>query len=141
MRFGLNSYKTALVTLVAITSLVACLGFTVARLFEVERDLRTDGLYTNLWVVTQTQFEAAVLAESLARKAANESFATQEQEPTFRTSILISRLAVLVEGPQSQVFERIGLLGELKQDYLHLTLVESLLQGQIDPQTAMPLRG
>jgi hypothetical protein len=86
-------------------------------------------LYTNLWVVTQTQFEAAVFAESLARKAANESFATQEQEPTFRTSILISRLAVLVEGPQSQVFERIGLLGELKQDYLHLTLVESLLQG------------
>ena len=141
MRFGLNNYKTGLVTLVAITSLVACLGFTVARLFEVERDLRTDGLYTNLWVVTQTQFEAAVLAESLARKAANESFATQEQEPTFRTSILISRLAVLVEGPQSQVFERIGLLGELKQDYLHLTLAESLLQGQIDPQTAMSLRG
>ncbi|MDP8918002.1 MAG: ATP-binding protein [Pseudomonadota bacterium] len=92
-------------------------------------------------MVTQTQFEAAVLAESLARKAANESFATQEQEPTFRTSILISRLAVLVEGPQSQVFERIGMLGELKQDYLHLTLAESLLQGQIDPQTAMSLRG
>ncbi len=110
MKFGLNSYKTALVTLVAITSFVACLGFTVARLFEVERDLRTDGLYTNLWVVTQTQFEAAILAESLARKASNESFATQDQDPTFRTSILISRLAVLIEGPQGQVFERIGLL-------------------------------
>jgi PAS domain S-box-containing protein len=141
MRFGLNSYKTALVTLVAITSLVACLGFTVARLFEVERDLRTDGLYTNLWVVTQTQFEATVLAESLARKAANESFATQEQEPAFRTSILISRLAVLVEGPQSQVFERLGLLGELKQDYLYLTLAEPVLQGEIDSQTALSLRG
>lgn len=101
MKFRLQHYKAALVTLVAIASLVVCLAFTVARLFEVERELRTDEMSTNSWFVTQAQFEAAILAESLARAAANEGFADPEQAPGFRTTILISRLAVLLEGPQN----------------------------------------
>jgi PAS domain S-box-containing protein len=141
MKLSLNSYKTALIALVAIASLIACLGFTVTHLFEVERDLRTDGMYTNIWVVTQTQFEAAILAESLARKSANESFTSPDQEPGYRANILISRLAVLLEGPQGQVFESLGVMGDLKQAYLQLTLAESLLRGKIDPESAERLRG
>jgi hypothetical protein len=74
MRFSLSHYKTALVTLLATASLVVCLGFTVARLFEMEHEFRNDGTVASVWYVTQTQFEAAVLAESLARAAANGSF-------------------------------------------------------------------
>jgi PAS domain S-box-containing protein len=140
MKLSSNSHKAALLTLVAIASLVASLGFTVARLFEVERNLRTDGTYTNMWVITQTQFEAAILAESLARKAAGESFSSHEQEPSYRSTILISRLAVLVDGPQGRVLEQIGLMGDLKHAYLQLTLAEPLLQGEIDPNTALLLR-
>lgn len=141
MKLSLNSYRTALVTLVAIAVLVTCLGLTVARLFEVERDLRTDGMYTNLWVTSQTQFEAAILAESLARAAADESFTVDEQEPGYRATILISRLAVLVEGPQGEVLKALGLMGDLKLAYLQLTLVEPLLKDGIDPQGALLLRG
>jgi PAS domain-containing protein len=136
----LHNYKSALVTLVAMASLIVCLGFTVARLFETERELRNDGTYTDVWFVTQAQFEAAILAESLARAAANESLATPEQAPSFRTSILISRLAVLIEGPQERLMESLGLSGDLKHAYLQLTIAEPILQSGIDRQGTMLLR-
>lgn len=140
MKLSPHNYKAALITLVAVAGLVACLVFTLARLFDLERDLRTDGTYTNLWQITQTQFEAALLAESLARVAANESFSAEEQEPAFRLTILVSRWAVLLEGPQGQDFEKIGSLGDLKRAYLHLTLAEPLLEDGIDAPAAMRLR-
>ncbi|MBB4040959.1 PAS domain S-box-containing protein [Microvirga flocculans] len=140
MKFSLNGYKAALVTLIAIVSLVICLAFSVVRLYEVERALRTDGMYSSIWFVSQAQFEAAVFAESLARKAANEIFDTSDQEPGFRANILISRLAVLLERDNGQVFEEIGLLADLKQAYLQLTLAETQLQGEITPQSAGLLR-
>jgi PAS domain S-box-containing protein len=140
MKVGLNGYKAALVTLVAIASLVVCLVFTVVRLFEIERDLRTDGMYSNIWFVTQAQFEAAVFAESLARKAGGEDPLPEDQSPAFRADILISRLAVLLEGEQGKILKDTGLLGELKQAYLQLTLTEPQLQGGMTPQSAGLLR-
>ena len=83
MRLNLQSYKAALVTLAAMASLIVCLGFTVARLFEMEHEFRMDRTYSNHWYVTQAQFEAAILAESLARVAAHETFANPEQAPVL----------------------------------------------------------
>jgi len=141
MTVSLKSYRTALITLVAIASMVACLVFTVARLLDVENDLRSEDTHTNLWQITQTQFEASLLAESLARAAAHESFADSEQAPDFRIAILISRLAVLLEGPQAHLVEHFGHLGDLKRAYLQLTLAEPLMQGPLDPAFALQLRG
>jgi len=140
MKFALPSKKAAIVTLFAIASLAAYLGFTVARLLDLERDLRSDAMQMNLWVTTQTQFEAAAFAESLARKAAQETFSIPEEEPAFRATILISRLAVLIEGPQGEVFGALGLIGDLKQSYLQLTLVEAVLQQGIDTEGALLLQ-
>src|SRR5690349_7726278 len=112
MTVSLKSYRTALVTLVAIASMVACLVFTVARLLDVENDLRSEDTHTNLWQITQTQFEASLLAESLARSAAHETFADPEQAPDFRIAILVSRLSVLLEGPQGHLIEHFGQIGD-----------------------------
>ena len=117
MRFSLHNYKTALVTLLATASLIVCLGFTVARLFEMEHKFRNDGSFTTVWFVTQAQFEAAVLAETLTRAAANESFSTPEQHPSFRDNILVSRLAVLLEGPQGKLMNSVGVTADIKQAY------------------------
>jgi len=141
MKVSLNGYKAALITLIAIASLVVCLVFTVVRLFEVERELRTDGMYSNIWFVSQAQFEAAVFAESLARKAANESFASESEEPGFRAGILMSRLAVLLEGERADILDDIGVLGDMQRSYLQLTLAEPDLYGDITPQSAALLRG
>jgi PAS domain S-box-containing protein len=140
MKLSLHNYKSALVTLVAMASLIVCLGFAVVRIFEMEHELRNDGTYTDVWFVTQAQFEAAILAESLARAAINESFDAPEQAPGFRTTILISRLAVLLEGRQEKLMESLGLSGDLKHAYLQLTLAEPILQSKIDPQSAALLR-
>lgn len=140
MKLALPSYKAAIVTLFAIASLVVCLGFAVARLFDVERELRTDGFQTNVWMATQAEFEAAIFAETMARKAAGETFATLEEDPAFRITILISRLAILIEGPQGEAFERLDLLGDLKQSYLQLTLVEPLLKEGVDAEGAALLQ-
>ena len=115
MRLNLHSYKAALVTLAALASLIVCLGFTVARVFELERELRTGGTFSNQWCVTQAQFEAAIFAESLARAAAHDTFANPEQAPSFRADILISRLAILLEGPQGRLMQRLGFEADLKQ--------------------------
>ncbi|HZH52050.1 MAG TPA: ATP-binding protein [Microvirga sp.] len=140
MRLGLQTYRTSLVTLVAIAGLVACLVFTVARLLHVESDLRSEDTHSNLWMITQTQFEATLLAESLTRKAAGEPVADPQLEPDFRLAILISRLAVLLEGPQGQVIDKIGMLGALKQAYLQLSLAEPLVAGGLDANGALNMR-
>jgi PAS domain S-box-containing protein len=140
MKLFLPSYKAAIVILFAIASLVVCLGFTVARLLDVERELRTDGMHTNVWMATQAQFEAAMLAEGLARKAARQNMAAPEEDPAFRITILISRLAVLLEGPQGEIFTSLGLMGDLRQAYLHLTIAEPLLQSGIEPESAALLQ-
>ncbi|MCB5177482.1 MULTISPECIES: sensor histidine kinase [Microvirga] len=140
MKLGLQTYRTSLVTLVAIAGLVACLVFTVARLLNVESDLRSEDTHTNLWQITQTQFEATLFAESLTRKAANETIADPQSEPDFRLAILISRLAVLLEGPQGQVIEKVGMMGGLKRAYLQLTLAEPVVARGLDAQSAFHMR-
>lgn len=140
MKLKLKNYKAALVTLAAIAVLAISLTFTVWRLLNVEQDLRREDSHTNLWQISQTQFEASVLAESLARAAMGETFVDPEQAPGFRLAILISRLSVLLEGPQGQVINRIGALSSLQQTYLQLTYAEPLLENGIDPQNAQLLR-
>jgi PAS domain S-box-containing protein len=140
MKLSLQSYRTSLITLVAMAGLVACLVFTVARLLNVESDLRSEDTHTNLWQITQTQFEATLFAESLTRKAANEALSDPESEPGFRLAILISRLAVLLEGPQAQVIDKVGMLGSLKHAYLQLSLAEPIVAGGLDTQAALNMR-
>jgi len=140
MKINLNNYKAALVTFAAIALLALSLTFTVWRLLNVEEDLRREETHANLWQISQTQFEASILAESLARAAAGEIFADREQTPEFRLAILTSRMAILLDGLQSQVIEKVGALGSLKEAYLQLTYAEPLLKDRVDPQTARLLR-
>ncbi|WP_112663561.1 sensor histidine kinase [Microvirga flavescens] len=143
VRAKLRSYKSAILSLVAIATLTICFALTVARLLHVESDLRSEDTHTNLWQITQTQFEATLLAESLSRAAGGEVFYDPEQAPKFRLAILISRLSVLLEGPQAELVARLGELGDLKASYLQLTLAETLFEAEtnIDREAALHVRG
>ncbi|WP_210483053.1 sensor histidine kinase [Microvirga antarctica] len=140
MRINLRSYKTVFIMLVAIAGLVACLVFTVARLLYVEADLRTEDTHSNLWQITQTQFEAALVSESLARAAVQDTFAQPDQEPRFRYAILVSRLSTLLEGPQRETIERLGMMSNLKRHYLQILLAEPLFDAPLDRESALTLR-
>jgi PAS domain S-box-containing protein len=119
---------------------VACLAFTVTRLLNLESDLRNEDTYSNFWQFSQAQLESALLAESLNRVALGEPFSKQEEEPSFRITILLSRLAVLMEGSQGEAVEKLGVMAALKECYLQLTIAEPLLQEAIAPEGAILLR-
>ncbi|WP_134499782.1 sensor histidine kinase [Microvirga pakistanensis] len=140
MKLNINNHKAGLVTLVALAVLALSLTFAVVRLFDIDRDLRTEDTHANLWMISQAQFEAALAAESLARYAAGEEFSNVEQAPPFRLSILVSRMAVLLEGSQADVIRKVGLLGDMKAAYLMLTLAEPLVERRMTPEEATGLR-
>jgi PAS domain S-box-containing protein len=140
MKLKLRNYKASLVTLAAIGVLAISLTFTVWRLLDVEHDTRTGDSYSNLWEISQTQFEASITAESLARAAMGEAFTSPEQTPGFRVAILISRLSVLLEGAQKQLIVKVGAFESLKEFHRQLTDAEPLLENPIDAQTATRLR-
>jgi PAS domain S-box-containing protein len=140
MKIKLRNYRGSLVILAAIGVLAISLTFTVWRLLDVEEDSRADDSNSNLWEISQTQFEASVMAESLARAATGETFASPEQTPGFRLAILISRLSVLLEGEQKKLVVRVGALESLQEAHLQLTDAEPLLERAIDAQTATRLR-
>ncbi|MEZ0170920.1 ATP-binding protein [Microvirga sp. TS319] len=140
MKLNLSNHKAGLLTLLTTVVLAVSLSFAVVRLFDIERDLRSEDTHANLWMISQAQFEAALMAESLARSAAGEDFADPEQAPDFRLPILISRVAVLLEGPQAEIIAKVGLLGDLKVGYLQLTLAETLVGQTMTPEEAAQLR-
>jgi PAS domain S-box-containing protein len=140
MKLKLRNYKASLITLAAIGVLAISLTFTVWRLLAVGEDSPTGDSYSNLWEISQTQFEASVVAEALARTATGESFATPEETPGFRLAILIRRLSVLLEGEQKDLIGKVGALKSLQESYQRLTDAEPLLTKAIDAQTAARLR-
>ncbi|WP_262298971.1 sensor histidine kinase [Microvirga sesbaniae] len=139
MTLKLRNYKASLVTLAAIAVLAISLTFTVWRLLHVEQDSPHGDRYSNLWEISQTQFEASALAETLARAAKGETFSAPEQTPAFRTAILIRRLSFLLEGDQSEVIARVGGLETLRKAHRQLTEAEPLLENAVDPQAAAGL--
>jgi PAS domain S-box-containing protein len=140
MKLKLRNYKASLITLAAIGVLAISLTFTVWRLLAVGEDSRAGDSYSNLWEISQTQFEASVVAEALARTATGESFASPEETPGFRLAILIRRLSVLLEGEQKNLIARVGALESLQETYQRLTDAEPLLEKAIDAPTATRLR-
>jgi PAS domain S-box-containing protein len=140
MKLKLRNYKASLITLAAIGVLAISLTFTVWRLLAVGEDSRAGDSYSNLWEISQTQFEASVVAEALARTATGESFASPEETPGFRLAILIRRLLVLLEGEQKNLIARVGALESLQETYQRLTDAEPLLEKAIDAPTATWLR-
>lgn len=140
MKLSLQNHKTALITLIAIVGLVASLAFNVARLLDIERDVRNETTYSSVWAMTQTQIDATLLAESLMRYAYKEAFATLEERPASRLPILIDRLGGLLEGPPAGTLDRIGMLGKLKENYLHFTLAVPLIETGLDTRSVLLLR-
>jgi PAS domain S-box-containing protein len=140
MKLKLRNYNASLITLAAIGVLAISLAFTVWRLLAVGEDSPTGDSYSNLWEISQTQFEASVVAEALARTATGESFATPEETPGFRLAILIRRLSVLLEAEQKDLIGKVGALESLQESYRRLTDAEPLLTKAIDAQTAARLR-
>ncbi|MGO2133275.1 MAG: ATP-binding protein [Halomonas sp.] len=81
------------------------LTFSLIRMFDIEKDMRTEAEQNMLWVLHQAEVAALRLGETAALAALGEA---QQSEVSLRYDILASRMALLGDGPQRRFIEHIG---------------------------------
>lgn len=122
------------VPLVAVVALVLLLIFTLSRLAQIQDDMRSNVSANMLWVITQTQTSALRLNSSLHVQlyGPNDGHHDVVREQT----VLISRLKMMLDGPQVRYFDEIGGAQTLLRlaAALRLTLMHTPLEGLNDTQ-------
>jgi len=84
---------------------VGLLVFALWRLAVIERDMRIEATENMLWVISQTQMEALRLDKVLSDHARGRADADRV---VLRYALLLSRLDLMLQGPQQRYLERIG---------------------------------
>ncbi|MCC5978611.1 MAG: HAMP domain-containing histidine kinase [Salinarimonas sp.] len=83
---------------------VGLLIFALWRLGVIERDMRIEATENMLWVISQTQMEALRLDKALSDHARGTA---DEDRVSLRYALLLSRLDLLLQGPQQRYLGRI----------------------------------
>lgn len=110
----------------AVMVLVLTILFIVAlaRLAEVQHDMRNNVSSNMLWVVTQTQAEGLALSAALHGYAAGNTTAQQLEK---QHNLLQSRLALLLDGPQQRYLNQYELFDGLSDLARQALAMETLL--------------
>ena len=99
-----NKARIYWLPLAAIGLFFVLLFFSLLRLSEVEKDMRSNVDENMLWVITQAQVAAHRLQEAVHFEATGRSDARPEQ----RLDVLFSRLTLMDEGPQRRYIQALG---------------------------------
>ncbi len=118
----------------AIFTLVAFLVVTLFRLFQLEQAMRAHVDENMLWVVTQAQVAGHRLSDNVLFFMQGDPGA----DPALRFDILVSRMALLNDGPQRRYLTEMGFGGALDEALVHLDDIEVALHGLLNPPTASP---
>ncbi|ASM74519.1 MULTISPECIES: sensor histidine kinase [Roseobacteraceae] len=98
--------------LVAVIVFAILMTFSLIRMFEVENAMRVDAEQNMLWVLHQSEVAALRLTETVALAELGE---VDNDALSLRFDILVSRVALLNDGPQRRFVERIGYDDELDE--------------------------
>lgn len=128
--------RSTVVTLVAITSLIGCLVFASVRLLQADNTLRVRTEST-LWLVTQSQYEAMLFSKAMALAAAGEP--ADGGALAERHAILLSRVGMLLEGPQLRRLGEIADLSGVRRSYDLLLHAEAAIAAGPDRDAAAGL--
>jgi PAS domain S-box-containing protein len=131
-------FRSSIVVLVALASLVGCLGFVTFRLLQADRTFRISDEGT-LWMVTQAQYEAALFGRALALVAAGQEPATSEDDLVHRYTVLMSRVDVFIDGPLARAVSIDGNLAEIRKTHEALLTAEPAIEAGLDHATAARL--
>lgn len=110
--------------LVTIILLLALLGVALFRLSVIQREMRYNSNANMVWVVYYTHLESLRLTDAIQKQTLDPE---ADSDLLFRYQMLLSRLNLLHDGPQSRFLDDVGLLTELKTHTLALHQIEHLL--------------
>lgn len=107
----LFAYVTVGVTILAFAVLLV---FALIRLLDTEAEIRRSQGDNMLWSISQAQSAALLLDVAVSQKS---SIPDSEVDIARRYDVLLSRLALLTEGPQARYMEELGMGASLaRQD-------------------------
>ncbi|MTJ05660.1 MAG: PAS domain-containing protein [Sediminimonas qiaohouensis] len=109
-RLGDPVYRL-LVPLAAVVVFAVLLTFSLIRMFEIENAMRVEAEQNMLWVLHQSEVSARRLSETAALADLG---AAGADDLSLRFDILVSRVAMLTDGPQLRFMQRIGYAEDLE---------------------------
>lgn len=134
---GLLGYALPIGAVICLTLLFIV---ALARLADIQQDMRNNVSANMLWVITQTQAESLVLSAALHGTASD---AVSPQELTRQFNLLHSRLRLLSAGPQRRYLEDHALwpmLSEPGGQALQMgPLIQRIAAGQAAPAAALAI--
>ena len=110
--------------LITIVVLLALLAMALFRLSDIQREMRHNTNANMVWVVYYAHLESLRLTDAVQKKALDPS---ANVDLSFRYQMLLSRVHLLHDGPQSRFLNEIGMLTELHRQKAALDDVEPLL--------------
>ena len=105
----------------AILAFTLLLVFALLRLFETEREMRNSVDDNMLWAVSQGQVAALLLEREVLERIGS---APERAAIERRYNVLLSRLALLSEGPQARYLEGLGRLESVSARYADILTLE-----------------
>lgn len=109
--------------LITIVLLLALLGVALFRLSVIQHDMRYNSNANMVWVVYYTHLESLRLTDALQKVALDPA---ADVDLLFRYQMLLSRLNLLHDGPQSRFLDDVGLLAEMHTQSVALHQIEHL---------------
>lgn len=136
MRHFPNSTLRLVLPLAAVVVFTILLTFSLIRMFEIENAMRVEAEQNMLWVLHQSEVAALRLTETAALADLGEA---TPDDLLLRFDILVSRFALLNDGPQRRFLEKNGFSDDL--DHLSGTLasIAPMIAG-FTPGDGAPLR-
>lgn len=110
--------------LITIVVLLALLAMALFRLSDIQREMRHNTNANMVWVIYYAHLESLRLTDAVQKKALDPS---ANIDLSFRHQMLLSRVNLLYDGPQSRFLNEIGVLAELHRQKAALDDVEPLL--------------
>jgi PAS domain S-box-containing protein len=132
------SSRSSIIVVLALAGLIGCLAFSAIRLLKADGSVRIRGENT-FWMLTQAQYEAAQFSKALAVSAAGKVPKTEDESVSHRYVVLLSRVNILLEGPQARELEAIGDLGTVRRSYDALLAAEASVESGLAPPAALEL--
>ncbi|WP_417580792.1 sensor histidine kinase [Pelagibacterium sp.] len=123
---------------VAIVAFAILLAFALVRLAETEAEMRESQGDNMLWAISRTQSAALLLDSAVSRQS---SIPQADAEVARRYNVVLSRLALLSEGPQLRYMRELGLEDEIGAAVRETRALEPFILGLSlgDTETAVAI--